>query len=191
MKMRWLLAIGSAVALILLLTWVPWRGGAAGSPASTPGAAEAQASASGASCGPDAKAANLSFSLKDMDGKEVSLAAFKGKVVLLNFWATWCGPCKQEIPSFVSLQAQYRDQGLVIVGISVDDPIEKLKPFAREFQMNYPVLAAADRDDVQGAYGPMFGIPTSVLISRDGTICKRFLGGASKAQFEREIKALL
>jgi peroxiredoxin len=177
------------LAFVVLLTWLPIRWSAGVAPGQGAVAGDVKASAN-RSCGPDAKPANLDFIIKDMDGKDVNLAAFKGKVVLLNFWATWCAPCLEEIPSFVELQAQYRDKGLAVVGISVDDPIEKLKPFAAEFRMNYPVLAGADRNDVQDAFGPMFGIPVSVLISRDGTICKRFIGGWSK-QFEREIQALL
>jgi len=190
MTTRWVLAVLAAAAFVALLTWLPIRPSSdpmADGGDTAPGAATAQAG----SCGPDAKPAGLDFTIKDMDGRDVNLAAFKGKVVLLNFWATWCGPCLIEIPVFVDLQARYRDQGLVIVGISVDDPIEKLKPFAQELRMNYPVLAGADRNDVQEAYGPMFGIPVSVLISRDGLMCKRFVGGASRQQFEREIKALL
>jgi peroxiredoxin len=190
MKTRWLLAVVGAGLFVALLAWLPVRPSSdsiAGGGSAAPGAASSQDRA----CGANAKPAGLDFIIKDMDGKDVNLAAFKGKVILLNFWATWCGPCLQEIPGFVDLQARYRDQGLVIVGISVDDPIEKLKPFAQEFRVNYPVLAGADRDDVQEAYGPMLGIPVSVLISRDGLMCKKFVGGTSKQQFEREIKALL
>ncbi|MBE3135718.1 MAG: TlpA family protein disulfide reductase [Acidobacteria bacterium] len=190
MKIRWLLAMAAAVAFVVLVTWLPISRRAS-SPASAGAGIVAASQTGNGRCGPNSKPANLDLTIKDMDGRDVSLAQFKGKVVLLNFWATWCDPCQAEIPGFVELQAQYRDRGLVIVGISVDDPIEKLKPFAREFQMNYPVLAGSDRDDVQEAYGPMYGIPVSVLISRDGRICSRFLGGANKQVFEREIKALL
>ena len=189
MSTRWLLAILGAVAFGVLLTWVPMPSGG-GSSDDAASAADMNASQN-AACGPNSKPANLDFTIKDMDGKDVRLAEFKGKVVLLNFWATWCTPCQAEIPGFVELQAKYRGQGLVIVGISVDDPIEKLKPFAQAFQMNYPVLAGVDHSAVQEAYGPMYGIPVSVLISRDGMICRRFIGGASKQQFEREIRALL
>jgi thiol-disulfide isomerase/thioredoxin len=141
-------------------------------------------------CMPNAKPANMDFVLPDLDGNQVPLSSFKGKVVLLNFWATWCGPCKAEIPIFVELQAQYRDD-LVIVGFSVDDPADKARAFANEYKINYPVLLGLGHDEVQESYGPIWGIPTSFLISRDGQVCKKHMGIAPKAVFEREIKALL
>ena len=144
----------------------------------------------GAACMADAKPAPLDFTMKDLDGKDVSLASFKGKVILLNFWATWCGPCKAEIPGFVELQEQYKDD-LVIVGYSVDDPADKARAFAEEWKMNYPVLLGEGREDVQDAYGPIYGIPASFLISKDGKLCKRHMGIAPKAVFEKEIQALL
>jgi peroxiredoxin len=189
MRTRWLLAALGAVAFAVLATWLPFRSSDTAS--NEPLAASDGQVSQDAGCGPGSPKANLDFTLKDMDGKKVNLADFKGKVVLLNFWATWCPPCLAEIPGFVDLQARYREHGLVIVGISVDDPIEKLKPFAQQFKMNYPVLAGVDEDGVQEAYGPLVGIPVSVLISRNGLVCKKFIGGASKQQFEREIKALL
>jgi thiol-disulfide isomerase/thioredoxin len=127
-KSAWL-AMG-AVALALALIWLaPGIGDDSGSSApgseatgDYPGEPE-DAQASG-------KAAPLHFTVKDMHGVDVKLASFKGKVILLNFWATWCGPCKAEIPSLVELQAQYKDD-LVILGFSVDDTVEKMKPYAR------------------------------------------------------------
>lgn len=184
------LAMG-AVALALGLIWLaPGVGDHAdefetlGSQASGdyPGEPE-DAQASG-------KAAPLHFTLKDMHGVDVTLSSFKGKVILLNFWATWCGPCKAEIPSLVELQAQYRDD-LVILGFSVDDTVEKMQPYAAQYKINYPLLVGNGREDVQDAFGPLFGIPVSVIIDRDGRIAKKHSGIASKAQFEREIKALL
>jgi thiol-disulfide isomerase/thioredoxin len=136
------------------------------------------------------KSAPLHFTLKDMNGADVKLASFKGKVILLNFWATWCGPCKAEIPSLVELQQQYAGD-LVILGFSVDDPVEKMRPYAAQYKINYPLLVGNGREDVQDAFGPLFGIPVSVIIGRDGTIAKKHSGIATKAQFEREIKALL
>jgi cytochrome c biogenesis protein CcmG/thiol:disulfide interchange protein DsbE len=150
---------------------------------------EVQAAAA-AMCEKDAKPAPLDFTIKDMNGVDVKLASFKGKVILLNFWATWCGPCKAEIPAFVELQKQYA-RDLVVLGLSVDDPVEKLKPYAAQYKINYPVLVGLGRDDVQDAYGPLWGIPVSFLIGRDGKICTKHMGIAPKAQFEREIKALL
>ena len=142
----------------------------------------------------DAKAAGkpapLHFTLKDMNGADVKLASFKGKVILLNFWATWCGPCKAEIPSLVELQHQYADD-LVVLGFSVDDTVDKMKPYAAQYKINYPLLVGNGREDVQEAFGPLYGIPVSVIIDREGKIAKKHSGIATKAQFEREIKALL
>jgi len=136
------------------------------------------------------KPARLDFTLKDMHGADVRLSSFKGKVILINFWATWCGPCKAEIPSLVELQDQYRGD-LVILGLSTTDTPDQIKPYADEYKMNYPVLIAKDREEVQDAYGPMWGIPMSIIVGRDGKIAKRHAGIGTKEQFEREIKALL
>ena len=109
-------------------------------PAADPSAAPLSGADAGLSAvGMDAP---LHFALKDINGVEVKLASFKGKVIIVNFWATWCGPCRAEIPSLVELQTQYGAEGkdVVILGISVDDPIEKLKPYAAQMKMNYPVL---------------------------------------------------
>ncbi len=149
-------------------------------------AAEAQADAA---CLPDAKPAS-DFTLPSLDGKQIKLSSFRGKVVLLNFWATWCGPCKAEIPAFVELQQQYKND-LVVLGLSVDDPADKAKAFADQYKVNYPMVLGLGHDEIQDAYGPIYGIPASFLISRDGKVCKRHLGLAPKTQFEREIKALL
>ena len=91
-------------------------------------------------CTAKPKTAPLDFVVKDMNGADVKLADYKGKVVMLNFWATWCGPCKVEIPMFIDLQQRYGSQGLAFLGISVDDAPEQLQPFAQEYKMNYPVL---------------------------------------------------
>jgi len=149
--------------------------------------ADAQA---GAACDADAKPANMDFAIKDLDGKDVKLSSYKGKVILLNFWATWCGPCKAEIPGFVELQEKYK-KDLVVIGYSVDDTADKARAFATEYKMNYPVLLGLGREDVQDAYGPIWGIPASFLISRDGKVCKKHMGIAPKAVFEKEIQALL
>ena len=181
---RWVIAIAAIVALVYTL--VPNLP----SPAEVASGAESSGG-DGGSCPADAKAANLDFTVKDMHGKDVSLASYKGKVIVLDFWATWCPPCKAEIPGFVELQNQYGSQGLQIVGVSVDDPIEKLGPFASEFKMNYPVLVGLGRDDLQDAFGPMWGIPTTFVINRDGKICKKHSGLVGKDRYEQDIKSLL
>jgi cytochrome c biogenesis protein CcmG/thiol:disulfide interchange protein DsbE len=145
----------------------------------------------GFTCPSDAKPANLNFTLKDLNGNDVRLAAYKGQVILLDFWATWCVPCKIEIPWFVDFQTRYGKQGLQVLGISVDDTIEKLKPYAAQLKMNYPVLQGLGRDEVLKAFGPMEGLPTTFIISRDGRICETHTGLSSKSSFETEIKALL
>jgi thiol-disulfide isomerase/thioredoxin len=185
MRIRWVIAALSALALALLTLNVDFPGSLRRliSPGSAPVA--------GGACPANAKAANLRFTLRDIDNKEVRFGDLKGKVVLLDFWATWCGPCKIEIPWFVEFQKRYGKDGLQVVGVSVDDTAEKLRPYVLDMKMNYPVLIGLDHDDVQDAYGPMLGIPVSVLISRDGRICGRHTGLAAKDEFEREIRALL
>ena len=152
--------------------------------------ADAQAAGEGAACVANAKPANMNFTLKDLDGKSVKLESYKGKVVLLNFWASWCGPCKAEIPGFIELQEKYKDK-LTIVGYNVDDDAPKAKAFATEYKMNYPVLLGESREDVQDAYGPIWGIPASFIISKDGKVCRKHLGIAPKNVFEKEIVALM
>jgi thiol-disulfide isomerase/thioredoxin len=183
-KAVWL-AMG-AVALALGLIWV-----APGiEPHGEPGATTADYPGEPDDVEATGKPAKLDFTLKDMHGVDVHLESFKGKIILLNFWATWCGPCRAEIPSLVELQEQYKDD-LVILGLSVDDTAEKLLPYAAEFKMNYPVLVGNGREDVQEAFGPLFGIPVSVIIGRDGVIARKHSGIATKEQIEREITPLL
>lgn len=179
---RWISMAATAAALALL--FVP-----AGDDHAlfAPEPIEAAASAS---CAADARKAPLNYTLKDMHGVDVKLSSFRGKVILMNFWATWCGPCKAEIPSLVELQKQYAND-VVVLGVSVDDPVEKLKPFAAQFKINYPVLVGLGREDVQDAFGPLYGIPMTFFIGRDGRICKTHPGIAAKAEIEKAIKALL
>ena len=136
------------------------------------------------------KVAPLDYTVKDMNGADVHLASYKGKIILLNFWATWCPPCKVEIPDLIALQEQYKDD-IVVLGFSVDDTAEQLQPFADEYKMNYPVLVGLGHENIQEAYGPMWGIPVTVIIDREGKIAKKQSGIRTKEQIEREIKALL
>ena len=136
------------------------------------------------------KMAPLNYTLKDMNGADVRLSSFKGKIILLNFWATWCEPCKEEIPDLVALQEQYKDD-LVVLGFSIDDKPEQLREYAAKFNMNYPVLVGAGHENIQEAYGPMWGVPVTIMIGRDGRIAKKQSGIRSHEQFDREIKRLL
>src|SRR5262249_20405653 len=181
---RWGLATAGALALALLTL-------NADLPLPHTAIADAIGAGDAAKCPANAKSANLNFTLKDLSNKDVKLSAFKGKVILLDFWATWCGPCKIEIPWFIEFQNKYGRDGLQVIGISVDDPLDKLKPYVETMKMNYPVLQGLDHDDIQAAYGPMFGIPVTAVISRDGKVCMKHAGLSSKPRFEEMIKTLL
>lgn len=142
-------------------------------------------------CAPDAAPANLNFTLKDMHGQDVALASSEGRVIILDFWATWCGPCKFEIPGFIDLYTRYQDDGLQVLGVSVDDPVPALLEYAAQMQMNYPVLVGEGRDDIVEAFGPLPGLPTTFIIGRDGKICTSHTGFTELDTFERQVRALL
>jgi peroxiredoxin len=141
-------------------------------------------------CEASAKNANLSFTLKDINGKNVALSAYKGQVILLDFWATWCPPCRKEIPGFIELYSTYKSRGLVVLGVSMDESVSDITPFVKQLTINYPILIGYERPDIEKAFGPI-PLPTSFVIARDGRICGKHTGFVSKDQFEREIKALL
>ena len=130
------------------------------------------------------------FALRDLDGKEVKLADLKGKVVILDFWATWCGPCVKEIPHFIELYKQYQKQGFEMVGISTDrDGVGVVKSFVQRHKINYPILMADGK--VQQAYGGIRAIPTTFVINKMGVIQRQYVGYRDKIVFEADIKALL
>lgn len=135
-------------------------------------------------------AAAPSWELRDVDGKTVKLSDFKDKVVVLDFWATWCPPCRKEIPGFVALQKQYGKDGLAIVGISLDqDGAAKVKKFIKANGMNYPVVMG--NEDLSRDYGSIRAIPTTFVIDRAGKIVSKHVGYEDQAVFEKEIKPLL
>ncbi len=138
---------------------------------------------------PSAKSAP-SFALQDLNGKMVNLSDFKGKVVILDFWATWCPPCVIEIPHFIELYEQYKDQGFAMVGISLDrQGVSVVESFAQKHGVNYPILMNDGRTDK--AYGGITYIPTTFVIDAAGNIRQKYVGYQDKAVFEADIKALL
>ena len=128
------------------------------------------------------------FTLMDVNGRSVSLASLRGKVVILDFWATWCPPCKREIPDFIKLQSEYGSKGLQIVGIALDQP-NKVQAFVKDNGMNYPVLLGTD--EVAANYGGVEAIPTTFIIDKNGKIVTKYEGFRSKETFESQIKKLL
>ena len=130
------------------------------------------------------------WELKNTDGKLVKSSDFAGKVVILDFWATWCPPCKAEIPGFVDLQKKYGEKGLVVIGVSLDEQGPAVvKPFMRRFGMNYPVVMG-DEKIVQD-FGGVSAIPTTFIIDKSGNIAAKHVGYAPKEAFEKEITPLL
>ena len=117
------------------------------------------------------------------------MSSYRGKVVLLDFWATWCVPCREETPHFVELQQKYADSGLQIIGVSMDDSPDPVRTFYEQFHMNYPVVMGTA--EVGSAYGGVLGLPIAFLIDRDGRIYARHMGATSPAVFEKEIVSLL
>jgi len=175
MKSRWIAAAAAACAVALLVVPMMLRSAGHGvelRPTPNP-----------------VGAANLDLTLKDMHGADVNLADYKGKVVILNFWATWCGPCQTEIPELVKTHAEYKDQGVVVLGVSIDDSPETLREYGADKEMNYPSLLMTDA--LEEAYGPIIGVPITFFIGRDGLIATKHLGPVTKEQVDREIKALL
>ena len=131
------------------------------------------------------------FSLKDANGQTARPADYKGKVVLLDFWATWCGPCKVEIPWFMEFEREFKDQGFAVVGVSMDeDGWKAIKPYVQDMKMNYRVLLG--NDDVSTAYGGLDSLPTTLLIDRQGKIALVEVGvSKGKEEFKNAIVQLL
>jgi len=130
------------------------------------------------------------FSLQDINNKTVRLSDYNNDVVVLNFFATWCPPCKTEIPDFIELMDEYRDRDFIIIGISLDRAgAQDVKAFAEEQKINYPVLM--DDGQMSVAYGPIQSIPTTFIMDREGNIVDKIIGARNKDYFEGRIKPLL
>jgi thiol-disulfide isomerase/thioredoxin len=178
MTSRWIATGAAACAVALLAVPLMIRGA---------GAREGKSAAPASTI--KGEPANLNLTVKDMNGASVRLADYKGQVIVLNFWATWCGPCQMEIPELVRTYAEYKDKGVVVLGMSIDDSAETLRAYAPQKRMTYPILLM--QDDVEQAYGPIVGVPITFFIGRDGTIGRKHFGPVTKDQVEQEIKALL
>jgi thiol-disulfide isomerase/thioredoxin len=136
---------------------------------------------------------------KDLQGKDVPFSSLKGKVVLVNFWATWCEPCQMEIPWLIGFQQKYGGKGFTVLGVAMDDEGAKVvAPFVQDklwdvdgtkMKMDYPIVIGSD--DIAQKFGGLLGLPTSVLVSRDGKMIKRTLGLITPAELEKEIEAQL
>jgi len=130
------------------------------------------------------------FTLESLEGRNMRLSDFRGKAVLLNFWATWCSPCKIEMPWFIELQNEYASQGLQIVGVAMDDSSrEDIAKFAKDMGVNYPVLIG--KEAVGDAYGGVPALPESFFIGRDGKIVDKIIGLRGKGDIEDAIRKAL
>lgn len=130
------------------------------------------------------------FTLQDSGGQDVTLSELEGKVVLLNFWATWCGPCKIEMPWFLEFQQKYRDRGFTVIAVSMDEEgWDVVRPFLNELKPNFPVVIGNDKmgDD----FGGVVALPTTFIIDKEGKIASTHQGLVSKSKYEKEIEQLL
>jgi len=130
------------------------------------------------------------FSLKDADGNAVNLADYRGKVVLVNFWATWCGPCEAEIPWFIEFEKKYKDQGFAVLGVSMDDDGWKsVRPYVASHKINYRVVIGSEV--VSQQFGEIDSLPTSFVLDREGRIASDHVGLIDKVDYQNEIVKLL
>ncbi|MFZ1134783.1 MAG: TlpA disulfide reductase family protein [Candidatus Korobacteraceae bacterium] len=129
------------------------------------------------------------FTVNNIDGKKLSLSDYKGKVVLLDFWATWCTPCRAEIPHFVEMQEKYGPQGFQVIGISMDDDAKPVREFYQQYKMNYPVAVGDDK--LADRFGGVMGLPVNFVIDREGRIHSKHLGATDVSVFDEEVTALL
>jgi len=148
---------------------------------------------------PAAAVAEPNVTFKDLEGNNLVLSSLKGKVVLVNFWATWCEPCRGEIPILIGLQQKYNAKGFTLLGAAMDDEGKKVvEPFVKTTQfsvggqpatMNYPIVLG--NDDIASQFGGLLGMPTSFLISRDGKIVKKYMGALNENQIVKDVESQL
>jgi peroxiredoxin len=129
------------------------------------------------------------FTLTDLDGHKLTLSDYRGKVVLLDFWATWCGPCRTEIPHFVEMQNKYGPQDFQVIGISMDDDAKPVRQFAQQYKLNYPVAVGDDK--LADRFGGVMGLPVNFIIDRQGRVHAKYLGATDVSVFDRDVKDLL
>jgi cytochrome c biogenesis protein CcmG/thiol:disulfide interchange protein DsbE len=129
------------------------------------------------------------FTLPQLEGKDLRLSSYRGKVVLLDFWASWCAPCREETPHLIELQQKYGDRGLQIIGVSMDDSPDPARAFYQQFHMNYPVVMGNAKTGER--YGGVLGLPIAFLINGDGRIYAKHIGATDPAIFEKEVVTLL
>ncbi len=127
--------------------------------------------------------------LTGLDGHTLRLADFRGKVVLLNFWATWCAPCRLEMPVFAAWQRQYAQQGFQVIGISMDDDAAAARGLVEGFKLNYPTAMGNER--LAAHYGGVLGLPLTFLIDRNGVVRARFQGETDVRVIEKRVNVLL
>ncbi len=132
--------------------------------------------------------ATADFALPDIDGKRWSLAEHRGRVVLVNYWASWCPPCRQETPGLDRLANEYRGKGVEVAGISLDEDLTAVREFVAEYQISYPILLPSNPSDLTTT---IESIPVSLLYDRKGRLAKRYVGAVSEATFKRDIEQLL
>ncbi|MCM8815197.1 MAG: TlpA family protein disulfide reductase [Candidatus Omnitrophica bacterium] len=131
------------------------------------------------------------FNLVDLQGKKISLTSLKGNVVVLNFWASWCPPCKKEIPDFVKTYNKYRDKGFVIIGVAVNSDVKDVKELVKQYNITYPI--AMDDGSASKAYGPITAVPTTFIIGKDGNLVSggKKIGMFTEGELEKFVEPLL
>jgi peroxiredoxin len=181
--MHYRIFIGMAVLVTAIAIGLVWGDSERNAPRSPEGESARKTLAKAHGRAPD-------FELKDLEGKTVRLSDFAGQVRIVDFWATWCLPCRQEIPHFQSLYETYRKKGVTIIGISLDQGgSDVVKSFSREYKMTYPTVMG--NVETARAFGDVRAIPTTFVIDREGMIFKKYVGYKEREVFEQDILTLL